>query len=629
MATTNRPGVFHLPRPSFNERRQMQSQPAAPQEGQNPFAQFESFFQQNYPQLWAKIAPIFQQHIPSMGAGADGISHIQPVGGPIPTPQMANPQAQGPTTQNAQGQPNMNLQEPIIGVGERSGNTYFRAGEVPEKITFTPTSPGTPPVPSPGQQPGTFNEFGQYRAPQSPIQQNTNPLPTPGQGQAQAFAGGGSVDINNAGTGGGGSPADLQNALATYLQTNPQINPQDAQDLSKAVESLNSEVGLGKMTPEEATAAFQHFTSSFTPQAPAQPPMQAPSPGADPGAGSYPPDDNSTNFGIPWSQQPGAADNTPGHLTNQGGLTASVVPGFNPNYETRADAGNADAANAATIQQMEAMPYPPKVGQQPAPVAPGAPQNAAPPTATAAPPSAPPPSPMTLTPVSAPPPAPPYGDLTTAAMKAPPRPGQQSLAYELSSNPRPGMPAVPTFSESPRYGMPADKGPAHPTPGASTPPTTGAANVPADFSNPAFAKIPPPDAQGFTHIPDYVHGGIGNFDQNTVNAILANIPPEFQTQAFHIASAESKGNNSAVGGAGEVGIFQIHPSNWPGLQAKLGIPINAQTLKDPATNAKAAAAILQGDGGTWSDWTTAKTVLPLLGARSAQQSVAANPVPGF
>lgn len=149
----------------------------------------------------------------------------------------------------------------------------------------------------------------------------------------------------------------------------------------------------------------------------------------------------------------------------------------------------------------------------------------------------------------------------------------------------------------------------------------------SDFSDPAFAQIQPPDKDGITHIPDYVHGGTGLLDAASVAAITSTFPPQFVQQALHIAAAESKGSNAATGKAGEVGLFQIHPVNWPALSTKLGIPINAQTLKDPMTNAKAAAQILKDDGGTWSDWTTAKTVLTALGVGNSVKAV--NALPAF
>lgn len=123
-----------------------------------------------------------------------------------------------------------------------------------------------------------------------------------------------------------------------------------------------------------------------------------------------------------------------------------------------------------------------------------------------------------------------------------------------------------------------------------------------------------PNAEGGLDVPDVVHGGVAKLDLNTVQAIQSLFPPELQQIAEYIAAAESKGNVNAVGGAGEIGLFQIHPVNWPGLSRSMGMPINAQTLRDPITNAKAALQLLKENNFSWKPWTTSPKVLAALGA---------------
>lgn len=540
MAT--KPGIFHLPRPSFKERRSAQSAPA-------------------------------------------------------PTPVQNNPQ----------GQPNMNLSEPIIGVGERSGRTYFRAGEVPEKITFTPMAPGTPPVPSPGQGPGMYNEFGQYNAPASP----------------QAFAQGGTVmDMPTP----AGAPTmsamsapaapafNINQTLQQYLMQNPNLPPQDKQDLISATQSISQHMDMGKINQDEAQQAFQHFTSSFAPPTPQGPQvMPDGSQGSPPIAsdglsdsagsesstpmgnkpgqpGSQPNPADQSNFGLPFSQgaisQAGVVP-TPDGSTAPVPTPAAAMPGLPPAPTT--------VGNIAQDVQGASQP----------------PVNAAPPpTTTMAPPT---------------PSAPSYSPPTNLPTNTV-SPGKGHAAVPiLSGSPRDNMLHNPNY---PVNSAPSNAGP--PNTAAVAPPNVG----PGDSSGPTgkafdpqFAAQLTPDAKGNVTIPDYVHGGNAHFDQNSISAIISNFPPEQQRTAVYIAAAESGGNAANTGAAGEVGLFQIHPVNWPALTKALGTSVNAQTLKNPNLNAAAAAWILNNAHGNWlQDWTTAPAVTKALGV-SGKPSPAPTPAP--
>lgn len=150
-------------------------------------------------------------------------------------------------------------------------------------------------------------------------------------------------------------------------------------------------------------------------------------------------------------------------------------------------------------------------------------------------------------------------------------------------------------------------------------PGGGAPSIaPPSFAQPPQAAPPlPQGASSSFSVPDVVHGGTASFDDLQVAAIRETFPSSEWNTAFHIAAAESKGSNSAMGDAGEVGLFQIHPVNWPGLSRVMGTPINAQTLQDPYINARAARIIWEGSQG-WgrvggNPWATAPGVFAALG----------------
>ena len=69
--------------------------------------------------------------------------------------------------------------------------------------------------------------------------------------------------------------------------------------------------------------------------------------------------------------------------------------------------------------------------------------------------------------------------------------------------------------------------------------------------------------------------------------------------ALRIAQCESNLNPRAVGGAGERGIFQVHPVHFRRF--------NAARLFDPLYNARAAFALSHG-GRDWSPWTCRRYV---------------------
>ena len=64
--------------------------------------------------------------------------------------------------------------------------------------------------------------------------------------------------------------------------------------------------------------------------------------------------------------------------------------------------------------------------------------------------------------------------------------------------------------------------------------------------------------------------------------------------AWRVVLCESRGNPRAVGGAGERGLFQIHPIHFRWAQP--------HRLFDPTWNAKVAYRLSRG-GTNWSHWT--------------------------
>ena len=136
--------------------------------------------------------------------------------------------------------------------------------------------------------------------------------------------------------------------------------------------------------------------------------------------------------------------------------------------------------------------------------------------------------------------------------------------------------------------------------------------IPGGGQQPSAPPAPPiqTTSAGVT-IPDVVHGGSAQLDSAAVSAIQSNFPPEAVNVAYHIVAAESKGNPYAEGGAGERGIFQIHPIHFGyGQQTLLGYTWD--DMWNPVANAAVAAWLYKNQGG-WRPWTTAPGVLSYLG----------------
>ena len=155
-----------------------------------------------------------------------------------------------------------------------------------------------------------------------------------------------------------------------------------------------------------------------------------------------------------------------------------------------------------------------------------------------------------------------------------------------------------------------------------TPPHVGEAGMaegspPVTQADIAAGAYGPPSPVLPLNLPDVVHGGTVTLSPDQITAIRSVFPQSEWGTAQLIAAAESKGNNGAIGSAGEVGLFQIHPVNWLSLSQALGIPINAQTLQDPMVNARAAFVLWQGSQGwgrkSGNPWTTAPAVFNYLG----------------
>jgi len=75
-------------------------------------------------------------------------------------------------------------------------------------------------------------------------------------------------------------------------------------------------------------------------------------------------------------------------------------------------------------------------------------------------------------------------------------------------------------------------------------------------------------------------------------------------EAIRVARCESKLDPRAVGGAGELGLFQIHPSHFgKTLRSRAGkITVRARRLLDPIYNARVALVLSHG-GTRWRPWT--------------------------
>lgn len=100
-------------------------------------------------------------------------------------------------------------------------------------------------------------------------------------------------------------------------------------------------------------------------------------------------------------------------------------------------------------------------------------------------------------------------------------------------------------------------------------------------------------------------GGGAPLDAATLSTTLSSAgwPADQMQNALNVINLESGGNPAAAGAEGEVGLFQIHPINWSHLSQVMGMTIDANTLRDPVINARAALIILREQG--WGAWTTA------------------------
>jgi len=96
-----------------------------------------------------------------------------------------------------------------------------------------------------------------------------------------------------------------------------------------------------------------------------------------------------------------------------------------------------------------------------------------------------------------------------------------------------------------------------------------------------------------------VEGSVARLDRAEVRRIVEyNWPSWVVDEAVEVAWCESRFDAAAVGEAGEVGLFQIHPPSWSNwLRVKFGGKVS---LRDPWANAAAARLIWEHDGGRFS-----------------------------
>lgn len=72
-------------------------------------------------------------------------------------------------------------------------------------------------------------------------------------------------------------------------------------------------------------------------------------------------------------------------------------------------------------------------------------------------------------------------------------------------------------------------------------------------------------------------------------------------RAMRVLRCESGGNPSAVGGVGEIGLFQHHPRYWAERSARYGW--GGWSAYSPDANVAVAAAIIYNDSRSWLHWT--------------------------
>lgn len=135
----------------------------------------------------------------------------------------------------------------------------------------------------------------------------------------------------------------------------------------------------------------------------------------------------------------------------------------------------------------------------------------------------------------------------------------------------------------------------------------GGAQTPPPTTQPVAPPIAP-SGQGVV-IPDVLHGGTAQITPDISQAVQAAFGDQANI-ALHIVAAESKGDPYAVGGAGERGIFQIHPIHFSSGRGPLGYTWD--DMWNPIANTAVAKWLFQNQGG-WRPWTTAPGVLKYLG----------------
>lgn len=100
-----------------------------------------------------------------------------------------------------------------------------------------------------------------------------------------------------------------------------------------------------------------------------------------------------------------------------------------------------------------------------------------------------------------------------------------------------------------------------------------------------FHETPPPDELNF---PEYLP------------YIAWYFPEELVGEALQVMQCESQGHPEAVGGVGEVGLFQIYPRYWSYLLRP------GESLHDPDVNVRIAAQLAQfgieRHGDPWYYW---------------------------
>lgn len=87
-------------------------------------------------------------------------------------------------------------------------------------------------------------------------------------------------------------------------------------------------------------------------------------------------------------------------------------------------------------------------------------------------------------------------------------------------------------------------------------------------------------------------------DETAMRAIVGAAGFADPDAAIRVARCESSFNPGAVGGAGELGLWQIHPIHFEYIRATFGSDVD---ITDPSVNAWYAARLSAG-GTDWSHW---------------------------